>query len=92
MPETIDLTGFTLAAGGRRCEIGLTNTKNYTLSEKVVGVIQNEIKKEKYGVELKADTGRGLLTLIIHKTAEAINNLISFIVTTIRKSGYSVAA
>lgn len=48
MPETIDLTGFTLAVGGRRCEIGLTDARNYTLSDKVVGVIQDEIRKEKY--------------------------------------------
>lgn len=93
MPDkTIDLTGFTLAVGGRRCEIGLTDARNYTLSDKVVSVIQDEIQKERYDVELSADTGKGLLTLIIHKAAKAVNNLISFILTVIRESGYLVAA
>ena len=94
MPDkTIDLTGFTLAVGGGECEIGLADKKtDYALSDEVVGVIQDEIQKERYDVELSADTGKGLLTLIIHKAAKAVNNLISFILTVIRESGYLVAA
>ena len=94
MPDkTIDLTGFTLTVGGGECEIGLADKKtDYTLSDEVVGVIQDEIQKEKYGVELNADTDKGLLTLIIGKAAKAIDILISFILTTIRESGYLVAA
>ena len=90
MDPLIDLTGFTLAAGSGRCEIGFTG--DFTPDDQLVNTIKKKIKKDRIDVELSTDKKRGLLILVIGAAVQAMNTIISFILCTIRESGYSVAA
>ncbi|RYC74989.1 hypothetical protein [Candidatus Nanosyncoccus alces] len=91
MNPVIDLTGFTLSAGNGRCEIGFTG--DYTPDDQLVSTIQKKIQEEdQFDVELRADKKKGLLVLIIGVAAQAVDLLLSFILRTIRETGYGVAA
>ena len=93
MPEEklVDLTGFTVSGGDGKLRIGIADSK-YTLNERVVSAIQEEAQKEEYDVTLRADAREGSLVLIIGKAAQAVCDLVFFILKIIRESGYSVAA